>query len=108
MVKAAAKSHHNGLVIYFGLQGDGCTYLLDAKSRERIQTAFPEAKLVPRVFIGFNKEAEFERLHGPIWEQVATILTGLTDEQIQLLGGLQLYDPVSKSVVWRWEPVAAR
>jgi hypothetical protein len=48
---------------------------------------------VPGVFVGYDTRAEFEELHGPMWKQIAMMLTGLTWEQIESMGGVRIYDP---------------
>lgn len=40
--------------------------------------------------------SDFEKLHGPLWKQIVSMLTGLSWEQIAGLGGIKIYDPVKK------------
>jgi hypothetical protein len=81
------------LVINIGRQSDGCTYQLHPRSRTEIKKRFPEAHLVPTLFVGYDTQSDFETLHSPMWKQIAMILTGLTWEQIEESGGLSMYDP---------------
>ena len=46
--------------------------------------------------------------HGPLWPLAATLLTGLTMDQIGQLGGLRLEDPWKKTVLWEWHPDVAK
>ena len=84
------------IIIEFGLQGDGVTYRLEFRSRRRIAEAFPGVHPSRHnVFVGYDTRDDFEKIHGPIWRQIAIILTGLNWEQIIQLGGAKLVDPVS-------------
>lgn len=87
------------ILINIGRQSDGCTYQLHPRSSDEIRSRFPRARPVPSVFIGYETQAEFEELHGPIWRQVALMLTGLSWEQIEAMGGVRLYDPVAEQEV---------
>ena len=84
------------ILINIGQQSDGCVYELHRHSRRDLRTKFPSARAAPSVFIGYNTRDEFESLHGPMWLQVAQMLTGLGPSQIKKLGGAQIYDPVAK------------
>lgn len=81
------------LVIHIGRQSDGCAYELNPRSRVEILRRFPGVRSVPGVFVGYDTRAEFEELHGPMWKQIAMMLTGLTWEQIESMGGVRIYDP---------------
>ena len=87
------------LVIQIGRQRDGCTYQLHPSSRARLRKEFPDVRPVPSVFIGYDTKSDFEALHGPLWKQIATMLTGLSWERIETLGGIQIYDPVQETEV---------
>lgn len=104
MAKAAIEEPNGPLVIYVGRQATGCTYQMGPISRRRIREAFPDARIAPSVFVGYETKQDFEKAHGPIWDQLAIILTGLTREQIDKLGGIRIYDPVAES---KWELTAA-
>lgn len=88
----------NPLIINIGRQSDGCAYELDPRSRFEIKSRFPGLHAVPSVFVGYDAKTDFEAMHGPMWKQIAAMLTGLTWEQIQELGGLSLYDPMASEV----------
>lgn len=81
------------IVILAGLQSDGTTYMLDPVSRQRLRKEFPSVSQVPSVFIGYDTEANFLSLHGPIWGQVVTLLTGLSVRQVQQLGAVVIRIP---------------
>ncbi|MCK6529130.1 hypothetical protein L6R50_16770 [Myxococcota bacterium] len=89
------------ILVLFGQQADGCSYALHPRSRRIIDHRFPGVHPAPNVFIGYDTLLDFERIHGPMWPQVATMLTGLTREQIRDLGGAVLFDPVNQREVAR-------
>jgi len=84
------------IVINIGRQSDGCTYQLNPRSRVEIQTRFPGVRSVPTIFMGYKTESDFEQIHGPVWKQIAMLLTGLSWRQIEEMGGLSIYDPVAR------------
>ena len=84
------------LIILIGRQSDGCTYQLHPRSRKRIQEAFPETRIAPSVFVGYEGRAEFENLHAPMWGQIAQLLTGLSRDRLEVLGGVTIYDPATE------------
>ncbi len=81
------------LQIDIGRQSDGCVYMLHPLTRRALEQRFPGVHRIPDVFVGYDTKADFEAMHGPLWKQIATILTGLTWEQIEEMGGVTLYDP---------------
>mgnify|MGYP001426042618 CR=1 FL=1 len=81
------------LVIHIGRQSDGCAYELNPRSVAVIRARYPGVRAVPSVFVGYDTRTEFEELHGPMWKQIAMMLTGLSWEQIEQMGGVSIYDP---------------
>jgi hypothetical protein len=92
------------LVIIVGIQHDGAAYQLLPPSQRRIEEAYPKLELLRSVFLGHDKEADFERLQPPRWEQMATLLTGLNAKQLMRLGGVRIYSPERDQVLWEWLP----
>lgn len=82
-----------------GLQSDGGVYELDPLSRRLIERRFPGLEPPYQMFVGYPKRIhhitreEFERVQGSLWRQIALMITGLTDEQMEELGGFRIYDP---------------
>jgi hypothetical protein len=89
------------LLIYVGRQHDGAVYELGPRTEWRLEKAFPQTTRLPSVFLGYEKTEDFERLHGRLWEQVAVMLTGLSLEQINNLGGFRICDSEEKK---EWDP----
>jgi len=97
-----------GLQILVGWQYNGGVYGLDPWSEDKIQEAFPEARMIEDgMLLGYNETRDYERFHKPHFEQIAQMLTGLSPEQIGRLGGIRIYDTEAKKVLWTWRPPAA-
>jgi hypothetical protein len=104
MAKALKKTRNGPLEIAVGWQGNGGTYQLQPWDERRVREAFPEAVLIPSIFIEYDPEEGYERYHPPYWKQFALMLTGLTPEQIARLGGIRLWDAAAHKVLWEWHP----
>jgi hypothetical protein len=104
MAKAPRKPHTGPLEIAVGWQGNGGTYQLQPWDRRRIREAFPEAVMIPSIFIQYDEKEGYERFHRPYWQQFALMLTGLTAEQIARFGGIRLWDAETEKVLWEWYP----
>lgn len=87
------------LKISVGRQAHGCAYQLHPRSRLVVEREYPTTRVVPSVFVGYETQADFEATHGPLWKQIAMILTGLTWSQLKKLGGIAIYDPAAGKVV---------
>lgn len=70
---------------------DGCYYELEPLSHERVRNTQTGAR-APMVWIGYKTRQDFEAIHSPMWQQIATALTGLPWERIVEMGGIELYD----------------
>lgn len=86
--------------ILVGRQGDGCTYSLHPASRRLILQRFPGVHPAPSVFIGYETRDDFERYQGPMWGQIALLLTGLSENQLRKIGGFLIYDPMSETIIY--------
>jgi hypothetical protein len=87
------------IVILVGRQSDGYSYSLTPSSKKLIKRLFPQANIAPNLFISTTTQSDFESTHGAIWDQVAIILTGLSEQQARQLGGFQVYDPAKKQIL---------
>ncbi len=94
------------LIIDVGLGGHGAVYELDPLSFDRLRAAFPKARPAAFINVGYDPDGtDFEEQHGATWPLVAQILTGLTAEQMQTLGGVRIHDPMKER---NWDvPVGA-
>jgi hypothetical protein len=75
------------IVIMAGLQRDGTTYQLHPTSIKRLEAAFPDVRHVPKVFVGYDSQADFESLHRKMWHQIVVLLTGVSLDRLHGLGG---------------------
>ncbi len=87
------------VVILVGRQSDGFSYSLSYSSQKLIRKKFPTARIAPNLFISASTQSDFETVHGPICDQVAIILAGLSANQIEQLGGYQVYEPSTHRVL---------
>ena len=84
------------IIINVGIQFDGYVFGLQPRSRAWLQTQFPLAHTVASMAIGFNsfnKKPDFQQIHGSIWNQISILLTGLSLEEINKLGGFTVFSP---------------
>ena len=90
------------LVIYATREFDGYTYQLDPLSEDRVRqlnTRYARPQKMPRIFISYDMKEDFEKLVGPFVDELVPLLTGLRDEEILALGGVQFVDPRTDSVM---------
>jgi hypothetical protein len=78
--------------VAIALGSDGCSYGLDPYSRRLIHKRFPNARPLQIVSIRTQMQPDYQTAHRHLWDQVVRLLTGLTDEQLDELGGYRLYD----------------
>ena len=73
--------------INMGIQGDGTTFRLAPGTKEQIQREFPNAEPAGSVYVSYDTDQNAQQHHGSMWKQLILLLTSLTREQIELLGG---------------------
>ena len=93
-----------GLLINVGLQGDGATYSLDSTAKQRLEGIPSNAPRPRSVFIGHQRDSEFETLHAPQWPRIVEMLTGLTLEQFKPFAPIRIYSSDQERIVWEWPP----
>jgi hypothetical protein len=108
MRKTPVRQTEGPLIIHIGLYGDGCVYELNPLTRLRVKEMFPQAPMIPQVFLGLEKKEDFESWHSPYFQIVGAMLTGLTPDQIRHTGGLRICDPVAETTIWEWRPAVTR
>jgi hypothetical protein len=68
----------------------GYTYYLTPSSRERVVTAYPGTRLSTGVTVTVGDQQDLLRTKGPDWwAELARILTGRTDDEIDAIGGVR-------------------
>jgi hypothetical protein len=93
--------------IRFVQRSTGCGYSLSPLSRVLILKRFPQTHLVQSVLLSGAVGPEFEQTQSRFWEYIAQILTGLSEQQIEQLGGYRIFDYRAKRFV-RETPLVAR
>src|SRR5262245_12735444 len=69
------------------LQREGAAYRVRGGTRDGLERHFPDAPRTDFAHIGYGNQKDFEKLHGPWWEYLAAMLTGLNRNQLIELGG---------------------
>jgi hypothetical protein len=72
---------------------EGTEFRLEPASQERILLHFPNARVVGQVTFPTQVRNDYERQHGPVWDQVVILLTGIPDEAVTRLGGVRIVTP---------------
>lgn len=82
------------LIIHVGVQRDGYIFELRPTSRDWLETHYPDRYRVADLFLGFDKKQEIEQLPESTWDHIAQLLTGLSLEETNQLGGFTVYNPL--------------
>jgi hypothetical protein len=93
-----------GLLIDVGLQGDGAVYGLDWSAEDRLAGVPPTTPRPTDVFIGHERDSDFEKVHSPLWPKVVEMLTGMTVEQLKPFAPIRIISPQQERIVWEWWP----
>jgi hypothetical protein len=80
------------VLIFMRRQDSSADFSLHPHTRTLIHRRFPKARPVSSITIDWMTKSDFEQQQGPIWDQIATMLTGLNVEQLDSLDGYQVYD----------------
>jgi hypothetical protein len=97
------------VTIYVNPQSEGCTFQLRLNGRNRIRKKFPLVEPWKKpIFIGYQAWDDFERNDWSVLLQVTRLLTGLSEDQVDQLGGVRFYDPSAERTLWeRLGPMAS-
>lgn len=74
-----------------GKQSDGVTYRLHPKTLQHLKDLFPGVTQAPSVFVGYQSKSDFERVHGAMWDQIVSILTGVSLDTIKAYGDVRIH-----------------
>ncbi len=83
------------IIIDVGRQRDGYTFRLHPRSKAELQKKFPGRHLLTSIFTSYERNCNFESIHGSVLPHVAMVLTGFSENQLEELGGVVFLDPVS-------------
>lgn len=88
------------IVIHRSVNRDGQTFALAARSRDRVRDHFGDkAHLHPRVFIAHETAADYDSVRADLAMQVVQLLTGLSPQRLDVVGGISFRDPVTDEEV---------
>ncbi len=79
---------------------NGATFRLSPKTEAMLAAKFPDWSPASSIFVSFDTQWDFDRLQDPMWSQIAMLLTGLGENQIQGLGGFVFMSPSDKEIVF--------
>lgn len=80
-------------------QSNGAVFGLTPKTEIMLRSTIPGWSPAPNsVFISYGRPWDFETMPDPMWTQIVMLLTRLTEQQIQELGGVTFLNPVSHEV----------
>ena len=88
------------ILIDVGIQRDGYTFRTDPRSRVWLEKTYPNQPRVASVFIGFDQHQDLQQIPQSIWQQVVQLLTGLSFEEINQIGGFVVTDPQTEQEVF--------
>lgn len=98
--QASSTLEQSKIIINFGSQMEGHTFRLYPLTQRWIQEKFPDRERVASVFIGFDRRQDIQLTPESVWVHVAILLTGLSLEEINQLGGFSVVNPVTKQEVY--------
>ena len=84
------------IIIDVGRQLDGYTFRLHPRSKAELQKKFPGRHLLTSIYTSYERRYDFESIHGSALPHVAMVLTSLSEDQLEELGGVVFVDPVSE------------
>jgi hypothetical protein len=91
------------IVVAVGKQSNGATFQLTPKTRAMLESRFPGWSPTPSsVFVSSSRQWDFERMNDPMWIQIVMLLTRLSEDQIQDLGGFKFVSPADDQVVYEF------
>jgi hypothetical protein len=80
-------------------QHDGYTFSLSPISKEELRRLRPGVHPLPRLFIAFENAGEFQHQRGDLYDHVAQLLTRLTQQELEAIGGFKIVDPLTNERV---------
>jgi uncharacterized protein len=90
------------LIIYASKEREGDTYQLHPESQARVQKAYPHPRAFPRIFISRGAGESFAALHSEMLPELIALLTGLRQEELRALGGIEFWDSETEEKLKRW------
>ena len=98
------------ITVWVGKDWDGFTFRLRPQTRVMLRSRFPDAEMIPQMSISFATRSNYEAIHGPMYRHVLEMLTGLTSEEIDKIGGGVFVEATTETPLYdtRKEPNGGR
>lgn len=80
------------ILIEVGVQTDGYNFRLSPKTWSFLTDEDSGAKPARGIFVGHDTHRDYQLIHGPMWDQVALLLTGLSAARLEELGGYEFVE----------------
>lgn len=88
------------IIVDVGKQMTGATFQLSPQTRVMLASRKLGLPPISSVFVAFDTKKAFDEKLGPIWVHVVMILTGLTEDQLEELGGYSFVSPADQEVLF--------
>jgi hypothetical protein len=83
------------LLVSVGQQLHGCTFQLHPRTIYNFKEKLAGTKKFSGVYVDYTRGEEPETLVGPMSQHIITLLTGLSESDIENLGGFAFVEPVT-------------
>jgi len=87
------------LVVLVSTDPDGIVFQLDSDVRKAIRGMGSRVKPARRLFVSYETNDDFRRSHGPVFDHVALVLTGLSTDKLAALGGVRFIDALNDKTI---------
>ncbi len=91
------------IIIHFGVQREGFTFRLHPLSLLQLEELFPDRNRLMSVYIGYDRSQnrpDIHHLEESVWDHVSNLLTGLSKEELNQLGGFAAVNSLTKEEVY--------
>lgn len=88
------------LTVLVGIQNDGYVFRLKPSSKKELLLKRDLQDTVSSVFISYDTKRDFEQIHGRIWDHVITLLTGMSLNKLNRMGGFAIVDPSTNQTLY--------
>jgi len=89
------------IVVEVGKQMNGATFQLSPRTRMMLAKRDLGVTPATSVFVAFDTKKAFEDRLGQMWPQIVVLLTGLTAEEVENLGGFSIVNPADDEVLFQ-------
>lgn len=87
---------------------DGVVFSIPIATRLAIKEAFPQAKPVAKIFVGYDTKADFEFYHGSLERFIFPALIGLdADLGLEQINNIVFVNPVTNDIIYKLDKAEA-